>query len=308
MDARTSQTATSSRWHDLQVFLATARGGSLASAAKTLGVNASTVHRRLAALERTLGARLFDRSSHGYRLTSAGNELLEHARSIEAEVLRAERRLRGRDQSVSGPIRVSTVDDLSFYVLSPLLSQFCVRHPRVRLELSIDSDDADLARRQADVAIRPGASPRDSDVIARRVCGISVALYASREYLVRHGRLESIDAIGAHPLVRGDAGRANLAMERAVNAHSDPEQAALRSNSMLARLAAIRDGLGVGMLPCVVADAEPSLVRIGPAHAEAAASLWILIHPDMRRSARVRTFVDFMLEALEPLRGRFEVG
>ncbi len=293
-------------WQDLHFFLATARGGSLTAAAGNLGVNASTVHRRLAALESTLDTRLFSRSARGYALTGAGAELLEHALAIEAEVLHAERRVGGRDQSVSGLIRVSTVDDLALFVLSPLLGEFCKRHPRVRLDVAIDSDLADLARRQADVAIRPGAPPKGSDLIARRVCGIAVALYAGRSYVARQAPPETLERLREHPIVRADTARAHLAMERFLDAYVEPDGAAFRSNSMLARLAAIRDGVGIGLLPCITADAEPALIRLGQAIPEAAASLWILIHADMRRSARVRALVESVHGGLADLQQRFE--
>lgn len=293
-------------WQDLQFFLATARGGTLSAAAQLLGVNASTVQRRLCALEATLHARLFEKSPRGYALTEAGSELLEHAVAIEAEIQEAERRIAGRDQSLGGIVRVTTADDLAILVLGPILRDFRVRHSRVCIDLAVDSDAADLARREADVAIRPGYEPRVDDVIARRVCRIGVALYASRHYIARHGRPEPLERLAEHSLVRSDAGRSHLPMERFLDRYAKPAAAAFRSNSMLARLAAVRDGLGAGMLPCFIGDPETSLVRIGPIRPEVSATLWILIHADLRRNARVRAFAEFAHESLLALSARFD--
>jgi DNA-binding transcriptional LysR family regulator len=293
-------------WQDLQFFLATARAGTLSAAADALGVNASTVHRRLAALEATLTARLFDRSPRGYALTAAGSDLLQHALAMEAEVHDAERRIAGRDQSLSGSIRVATVDDLCGSLLGPIFRDFRTRHRKVCLDVAIDSDPADLARREADVAIRPGSEPKTGNVIARRVCSVGVALYASRAYLSRRGTPPSLERLKEHSIVRGDEGRSHLAMERFLDRYVEPSAVAFRSNSMLARLHAIRHGLGIGMLPCFSADREPAIVRIGAVRAETSANLWILIHADLRRNARVRVFADFIYDELMKMRAYLE--
>jgi DNA-binding transcriptional LysR family regulator len=293
-------------WRELHSFLAVARGGTLCVAATTLGVDASTVHRRIAALERMLQTRLFERSPRGYALTVAGAELLAHALDIEAAVMRAERQVAGRDRSLAGPIRVATVDDLAASVLGRILSDFSACHPGIRLDVAIGSDCVDLSRRQAEVAIRPGAAPRSGDVIARRVCAIAAALYASPGYLEQRGTPVEPGALGGHAIVRADEARAHLAMERFVDRHAPGARTVFRSNSMLARLAALRDGLGIGMLPCFMGDAEPGLVRVGPVRPEADAALWILSHADTRHNARVRALVEFTHRGLSRLRDRFE--
>lgn len=292
-------------WQDLQFFLATAQGGSLAAAAAALTVSSATVHRRVAALERRLGARLFVRSPRGYALTAAGGELLAHAQAVDAEILAAERRLGGRDEELSGRLRVSTVDDLAIGRLGGVLRDFTARHPRVCIELSVASGRADLAQRQADVALRPGSRPSEGDVIARRVCAVGVALYASRVYVERHG-LPEPKRLAGHRVVRADPAQAFLPMERYLDRHAPAATVALRSDSMLARLAAVRDGIGIGLLPCFAADADGALLRIGQVVADASAELWIVIHADLRRNARVRSFADFAHQALGAQRSAFE--
>ncbi len=293
-------------WEDLQFFLATARGGSLAAAASTLSVSSATVHRRLAALERHLGVGLFVRSPRGYALTVAGHELLAHVRAADIELLAAERRLGGRDQQLEGEIRLSTVDDLAVSVLGGVLRDFRSAHPLIRFDVSVDSGPADLAQRHADVAIRLGSRPRDGDLIARRICTVAIAMYAGARYIEHHGRPRGPSAWSDHAIVRGDEARAALSMERYISQFTADSAAVVRSDSMLARWAAVRDGIGIGLLPCFIADDTAGLVRIGQIVPEASAELWILVHADLRRNARMRSFVEFAHHALAAMQSRFE--
>ena len=293
------------------MFLAAAREGTISAAARALHSSPATVLRRLRVLERHLKAALFVRSSRGYALTLAGTELLKHVQAMESEVLGAQRRLGGRDQQLSGSIRLATLDDLVQTVLGPVLAGFLLRHPSMGLDLVIDSDFTNLTRRSAEVAIRAGGEPTSQDVIARSVCPIGIALYASHEYLRRHPKRPELGQLAGHRIVRADEGRARLPMEKLIE-HASGATIVFRSNSMLARCVAVRDGMGVGFLPCFVADAERGLVRLGDVVPEASATLWILVHPDLRRNARVRTFVDYvhaeLLQVKDRITGKPEGG
>ncbi|WP_418315794.1 LysR family transcriptional regulator [Piscinibacter sakaiensis] len=293
-------------WQDLQFFLATARDGTLAGAAQTLETSSATVHRRLAKLERCLAATLFVRSPRGYALTAAGRQLLAHLQRVDAEIVAAQRRLSGIDNGLSGAVRIATVDDLAIDILSGLLRDFSQRHPQVTLELTVGSGRTDLARRQADVAIRPGSRPTEGDVIPRHICAVGVAMYASRSYLERHGRPQRADSWHRHRIVRADRGMAALPMEVFIDRYTSGSHAVFRSDAMLVRQAAVRQGLGIGLLPCFSADADATLVRISDVIPEASAMLWIVVHADLRRNARVRSFVEFADAALRQLQPRFE--
>jgi DNA-binding transcriptional LysR family regulator len=293
-------------WSDLQVFLATAREGTLAAAAAALGVNASTVQRRIGKLESELGTRLFDRTQRGYSLTSTGEELFEHVLMVEQEILAIDRRIGGRDQSLEGTIRIATVDDLATGPLSPIIRDFRREHPGVTIDMGIGSNFADLTRRQADVAIRFGRKPSLGDLVVKHVSRVDVGLYASRKYLRTHGHPERLEDLRHHAIVRGDDQFAGLPMESIVERHGDPRRIAFRSNSMLARLTAIRDGIGVGILGCFTGERERSLERIDMRFPDASSDLWMVVHVDLRRNARVRAFVDFVHEALVALRWLFE--
>jgi DNA-binding transcriptional LysR family regulator len=298
--------ASSAAWADLEVFLAAGRYGTLAAAAAALGVNASTVQRRIGKLEAELETRLFDRSQRGYALTSTGVELFEHVLAIEQEVLAAGRRIGGRDQSLEGAVRVATVDDLAVSVLSPIFRDFRCAHPKVTIDVRVGSDFADLARQQADVAIRFGAKPSLGDLVVKHVSRVDVGLYGSRRYFRAHGRPETIEDLRHHGIVRGDVQVAGLPMERFMDRQGDPTRIALRSNSLLARLTAIRDGIGIGLIGCFMGERERTLERLDFRFPEAASDLWMVVHVDLRRNARVRAFVDFVHEALVALRPSFE--
>jgi len=292
-------------WADLEIFLAAARGGSLVAAASELGVNASTVQRRIGKLEGDLGTRLFDRSPRGYGLTGAGEALLEHARAAEEELWAGARKVTGRDRSLEGVVRVTTVDDLAFGVLPPIVRAFRKRHRRVEIDLDIQAEFSDLGRRQADVAIRFGAAPQHDDVIVKHVTRVDVALYGSKSYLEKHGTPSSLPDLRDHALVRATTRFSRLAIEQIMDRYSDASSVALRSNSMLVRHAAIREGIGIGWLGHFMGEHEPELSRLDLKLPSVSSDLWMLVHVDLRTNARVRAFVDFVHAAFVARRARF---
>lgn len=293
------------RWDDLEVFLAVAREGTLARAAQKLAIDASTVQRRVGKLEASLRTRLFDRSQRGYALTSTGEELLGHVLGIEREVLSLGRRIGGRDESLDGTVRVATVDDIAIHVLSPLLREFHDRHPMVSVTVDVHADFRDLSRREADVALRFGTKPRIGDLVAKHLCRVDMGLYASGAYLRRAGRPSRLEDLGAHAIVMGNEQFARLPMEQLLERHA-PGRAAFRGNSMLVRMAAIRDGIGIGLLPCFLGEGVRALQRIDLERPELYGDLWLLVHVDLRTNARVRAFVDFIHTEITAQHARFE--
>jgi DNA-binding transcriptional LysR family regulator len=293
-------------WADLEIFLAVGRGGTLAVAAKLLSVDASTVQRRIGKLEAALQTQLFERSQRGYSLTSAGEELLAHVREMDQQAMAAKRKVAARDNSVQGCVRVATVDDLAFAVLPPIVRAFRKQNPKVTVELDIRTSFADLAKRQADVAIRFGGRLPEADLIAKQVSRVDVALYASRAYLKEHGRPARLEDLNRHAIVRGNAQVSSLPHEKLMDRYGDPANVALSSNSFLARLAAIRDGMGIGFLGCFMGEREKSIERLPFRFPEASGYLWLVLHVDLKRNARVRAFVEHTYAAMSALRSSFE--
>jgi DNA-binding transcriptional LysR family regulator len=175
-------------WNDLRYFLAVARHGSTLAAARALDTYQSTVQRRLAAFERRIGKPLATRSPAGYRLTELGREMVAHAERVEEAVLAFERHLESATRQVSGVLRVACPEPIVYRITqSPLLERFKVKHPKLRVEFVMSDKYVDLAKGEADVALRSGDTD-DGDLVGRKIADSLWAVYASRAYVTQHGR------------------------------------------------------------------------------------------------------------------------
>lgn len=288
---------------DLALVSALAQGRSIRRAADLMGVHQSTVFRQLERLEGDLGVRLFERFRDGYVPTSAGEELWAIARRTEEALLHVESRLRGRDMRPSGLVRVATTDTLMATLLGPILRSFREQHPEVELEIAVSNLPADLMRRDADVAIRPTLDP-PQNLVGRRVGALAFAVYASSDVLGRDGH--SPPAGADLPWIGFDASLSHTRAAQSLVRLLEGRQPPVRLNSLLAAMQAARAGMGFALLPCYVGDGEPGLRRVGEPIREFAASLWLLTHPDLRRVARVKAFMDFCFDALRAESARLE--
>jgi DNA-binding transcriptional LysR family regulator len=277
---------------DLHLIGALGAAGSLAQAARRLGVDHSTAFRRLGGLERRLGVRLFERARTGYAPTPAGEMAIATAHRVLDELGGLERRLAGEDLRPSGTVRITTSDTLVDF-LAPILAAFRTAHPEIVLEVVVSSTFFTLTRRDADVALRPAADPGDT-LVGRRVGTIAYAIYGLPRWFSEDAGEVSADA----DWVGVDESLAHLAAARWMAARVAPERIVQRANALSAILAAVRAGLGVAPLPCFVGDPVPELARTPATVAELATPLWLLTHPDLRRVARIRAFVDFAAEAI----------
>jgi len=285
---------------DLATLLAIAREGTLAGAARRLRVNHSTVFRRLGTIEARLGTRLFERQGGSYVTTAAGEDLLRTAERVEAEVEALERRLSGQDLRLTGSLRLTAPDDLAEVVAMPLLAQFRRRYPEIVLELALDNRMLNLTRREADVALRPTRQPPET-LAGRRVTGLANAVYANA------GQPLPKDFAG--PEVRWVAweeGAGPPLVARWLAANVDRHAIAYRSNSMFNQASAARNGLGLAVLPCFLGDSDPRLQRVTPPLADLATELWLLTHPDLQRTARIRALLDLLYDSLRRQRPSFE--
>ncbi|SDJ11970.1 LysR family transcriptional regulator [Billgrantia gudaonensis] len=292
-------------WDNLRLFLAIARAGTLAGAARALGVNHSTIFRRLKALEAGLEVRLFDRLAQGYVPTAAGEMLLKHAERVEEEAQAIERELGGQDVRLSGRVVVTTTDTLANAFLAPVFQGFIERYPGIELELLSVSAFLELARREADIAIRPTQAPPEN-LIGRRVGTIRWGVYGAREYLQDRPALEDPARPEGHRFVGGNEMIRHLASSRWLDERVPPEAFALRTNSVVAALGAARAGVGLAVVPHYMARQENELecvLAIGP---EVATDLWLLVHPDLRHSARIRAFMSFAAEEVRQRQAELE--
>lgn len=281
-------------WGHLQYFLAVAEGGSIQVAAQRLGVNHSTVLRRIAVLEQQLGCRLFDRLPGGYALTSAGNNLAEHLSGLTEQLESAERQVRGLDEALRGAVRVTSSDIVVEGLLMPLLAQFRRRHPQVQLQLVMNYSFATLSRSEADVAVR-GADQAPPNLVARRVGHVDSVLCASPGYLQKMPPELPPDR---HRWVVVDESLAFGMFDRWLREHVPAERVAVRVDSLVGVADAVAQGLGVGFLPRPLVAARPELVQLGPAEPTLQKPIWVLMHPDVQHTARVRALFQFLVESL----------
>jgi len=276
-------------WDDLRVFLAVARSGSVSSGARQLDLQHSTVSRRMRKLERELGVRLFNKVPSGYALTSAGEDLMQRASRMEREVLAVDGALSGKDLKLSGPLRVTAIDNMATTVLMPMFNAFRRQYPEVTLHVMVSNTDVSLAQREADVAIRLTNTPPDT-LIGKRVTTVASAVYGSPAYL------EQLRCDGGEPHWLGvECCGFHKSWTRQV---SGEQPHRFYVDDTLLTQAALREGMGVSILPCFMGDPDPALARYEEPQPEWDLGLWILLHPDLKRTARVLAFRDHMMAAI----------
>ncbi|NIX76756.1 LysR family transcriptional regulator [Microvirga terricola] len=280
-------------WDDFRLVKVIAEANGLAGAADRLGVNHSTVFRRLGQMEEGLGVKLFERHRTGYVLTPAGEEMATLAEQMDENVTAFTRKLAGQAVAPAGELRVTTNDTLLIHLLTPIFTRFMQACPEMLLDVVLANQALNLSKRDADVAIRATDSPPET-LVGRRVATIAWAVYGRAVDFPDPP--DSIDApeLYERPWVALGDNLAALKATRFVRDRVAPELIAYRVNTVLGLAEAVEAGAGIGPLPCFIADAKPSLVRLSDVNPDFSAGLWLLTHPDLRQSARVRAFMDFM--------------
>ena len=284
-------------WDDLRLFLAVARTGSISGAAKQLDVQHSTVSRRIRKFEETLGTRLLERKKGRYELTQSGENVKEASSRIEREVLGVDGALLGKDTQQVGPLKVAALNNMASSVLMPMFADFSKKRPQVELHIIVSNIDASLSQREADVAIRLTNTPTET-LIGKRIVTVASSIYGSRSYLEQlreqggEPRWIGVECCGFHKswTRQSDSGLAH-------NFYSD---------DTLLTQSAIREGMGVSILPCFMADTDPLLERYCEPNPAYNLGLWVLLHPDLKRTARVLAFRDHMVQAISDKKDLFE--
>ncbi len=276
-------------WDDIRYILAVCKEGTLSGAARTLNVNHSTVFRRVGNIEDKLGVRLFDRLTTGYAMTNAGEIVLNSATHIEEEIQKLSRQLHGGDYRLSGTLRITVPEDLSTTFLLPLMSKFHQRYPDIQTEILASNEVYNLSQHEADIAIRSTSSPQET-LVGQRLRTLEYTPYASRKYLAENSGktlselnwLMYSESFNACPAVKWQAKEYPKA------------PVVFRSTSVLSLLEATKNNMGVAMLPCFMADAEKSLERVCEPPKALTKEIWVLTHPDLRRTAKVHAFMGFI--------------
>jgi len=284
-------------WDDMRLFLAVARTGSISGGAKQLGVQHSTVSRRMRSLEEKLGTRLIERKKTGYELTLAGEQIKQSAIRIEREMLNVDEALTGKDADLFGPLQVSALNNMASSILMPMFARFSEKYPQVEVHINVSNMDASLAQREADVAIRLTDAPTET-LIGKRMLTVASTIYGSREYLNKiKQQADEPKWIGVNccPFHK-----------TWTKQYCSHQSHTFYSNDTLLTLSAIKEGLGVSYLPCFMGDADPLLQRFSEPDPQHDLGLWILLHPDLKGTARVRIFRDHMIQSVQEKRALFE--
>jgi DNA-binding transcriptional LysR family regulator len=281
--------------NDLRLVALIAHTGSLSGAAKRLGVNHATVFRRIAQLEDRVGVRLFERSAGRYHPTPAGDELARAGALMDDAATQALLHVAGQDLRPSGTVRISTTDSVALTLLYPVLALCRAQYPQITLTVSVDNDTVNLSKRDADIAVRPTSRPPEH-LIGKRITPLHFGVYGAKRYLKTARKVTQLSAHEWIALDDSQSGHRTLRWLESIKPLAD---VGLRTNSFGAIRQACVDGLGLALLPCFMAHTTPTLQAVGDPVPECATELWLLTHPDLRDTTRVKVVFQLLHAALE---------
>ncbi|MBQ0760920.1 MAG: LysR family transcriptional regulator [Zhongshania sp.] len=279
-------------WDDIRYCLAVITEGSVTAAAKKLEVNHATVSRRISGLEAVLGAPLFDRSTSGWLITPVGEAVINSAEQINEHVLGIQRTVQVDRQELSGKLRVTALDVCIQRILMPGLKAFSVRYPDINIELIASENTFNLAGHEADIAFRTTNEP-PPNVLGTKIAKFAYAIYGSKELYQRY--LQGEQGISGITWM-GDGHTVPPWMQKTFSGM----QVRYRVNSLSIAYDLVAQGFGFALLPCGLGDSDPTLRRIDSDYIEPGMDFWLLSHIDLRTTARIRIFRDFMLDAIQP--------
>lgn len=276
-------------WDDARFFLALARCGTLRKAAGQLLVDQATVGRRIAALEETLGSKLFIRTPKEFSLSSLGDELLPDVIKMESAMLAISRKLSNGDGSLHGNVSIATTDSMAEAFIIPALKKLREQYPEITVTLTTSVNISDISYRSADMAIR-GARPEDNALVIKRLATIEMGLYTSQEYIDRKGMPVKGTQLQGHDLSMFPKDLVPRHWEHFCGEALNNPSAVLQSNSQILLRSATRSGLGIGLLSSFLADKDSQLIRVFPESRDWV-DIWLVLHPDLKHSAKIRAVI-----------------
>jgi DNA-binding transcriptional LysR family regulator len=286
-------------WNDLRHFIEVARTGSMIGASKTLGVNQSTVQRRIAALEKAISQPLVERHPEGYRLTRQGEQFLVEARHVEQAVHALERRIGSLGNAAQGRIRLTTLVTIGQRIMkSGLLERFQAQHPDITVELEMGQRVADLGKGEADVAIR-GGDPEGDTLVGMKIADLPWGVYASQAFVERNGRPASAEWLSQYPVVELVDELVNVPASRFMREHTGSAPVAARCGNIPSAVLAVKAGAGLSALPSVHASEDDDLVCVLGPLTDLAYPIYRLVHKDLRHTPRVSSFFEFCQRELK---------
>jgi len=282
-------------WEDLKIFLEVSRKGRLGDASLALGLDQTTVSRRLQRLEHDLETTLFERSRRGHQLTPAGHDLAHYAEIAETAAIAATEKLSGKDQSLSGTVRVNVAEGFGGYFVAPRLREFTSQHPDIEVELVASANFLNVSQRETDIAVHL-ARPQSGNLVVRKLTDYTLRLYGSRDYIERHGTIETLGDLPSHTLI-GYIDDLIYAPELRYLAQVVPDQTArIRSSSIIAQYQAVKAGAGLGIMHCFMADPVDDLICLLPDSINIQRTFWLIYPESLRNVARIRAMSDFLID------------
>ena len=285
-------------WNDLRYFLAVADHGSTLAAGRALRVSQTTVARRVAALEEALGELDLDRRQAGYLLTPQGEALIGRARMVEVATANFADASAALVRDTNGTVRITTQEIFANTLLGAMLRELHERHPEIVIELDTSQQLLDLGDGQADIAIRSTDLAPPAGTVGRRLCVDDWTLYCSRDYAAIHGVPRTRDDLRGHAIIGGGGGKLWRHYEVWLISLGLEKQVAMHHATSTGLLSGVRSGFGLAVLPCLVADADPDLIRCLPPRDAHGRDMWLLTHDRVRHTPRVRLVIDFLYERL----------
>jgi DNA-binding transcriptional LysR family regulator len=284
-------------WNDLKYFLSVADRGSTLAAGRALRVSQTTVARRIAALEEAIGFPLFEKRQAGYALTPAGEDLVGRARQVDVAATAFGEAAAAEKRDTSGTVRITT-QEIFVTLLAPMLRELHDLHPEILIELDDSQDFRDLGEGEADIALRSATGDLGAGVVGRRLGDDDWTLYCSRGYAAEHGVPTTRAELRNHAFIGGGGPKLWRAYSAWLHDLDLDDRIIMHHASAMGMLSAIRSGLGIAVLPAIVADAEPDLIQCLPPKNDHKRSMWLVTHERVRHTPRVRAVIDFLYERL----------
>ncbi|NKB52820.1 MAG: LysR family transcriptional regulator [Rhizobiaceae bacterium] len=276
-------------WDIFRFVVAVVESGSAVAAAKVLGVDGTTVLRRITKFEEERGIQLFDRLPSGYSPTLECEAIVKLARDLQEGVSEIDRRITGHDLRLEGTIAVTTTDSFLDAVMADIISEFCTLHPQIRIETMVTTNRLNLSRQDAHVAVRASLSPPEN-LICQRVSGVAFAVYGNKEFVAASPEKPELQDLLHMPWIGLGSTLSRSPADQWIGEHVPLSQIKTTADTFVAMRSLARSGTGLATLPCCLGDPEPALERVLPVVNEMGTSLWVLTHPDVRKAAKVRAF------------------
>jgi DNA-binding transcriptional LysR family regulator len=285
-------------WDEVRTAYQVAREGTVSGAAEVLGVHHATVIRHIDALEARLGVKLFQRHARGYTPTESGEDLARVAQATDDQFQQLVGRIRGRGSEVSGELMVTSIIELSDFVV-PVLTEFKEEYPDVIVRYLTDTRLFRLEYGEAHVAIRAGNAPDEPDNVVQPLTKLRIGLYAAKTYVDRHGLPEEEPDLPRHSYVGNDNPDGRAPFQQWLRSRVPYDRVVFRATDTSSMIAAVRSGAGIGFMPVALGEADPTLVEVMPPKDEWSAQLWLVTHVDLHRTAKVQALLGHLKAAMK---------